>query len=469
MRTASSTLPQVSINGRLFSAQGVGVQTTLLDFIRAQGLTGAKEGCAEGECGACTVVLVADRAGRSEYRAVNSCLMLAPMAAGQEIYTVEALAADGPLAEVQQAMASGGGSQCGYCTPGFVMSLFAEQYRPGRTGPCDPHELGGNLCRCTGYRPIRDAALSLGPAPAGRFRERLSRAAPQLETIDYESGDTRFSRPASIAECLTILAGHPGARLISGGTDLVVESNLRAPRWSHLVSVEAIGELREFSESASSITIGAGLPLNEIALRWTTAPEVFLQWLRLFASPPLRNRATLGGNLATASPIGDGAPLLLALDAVMHLASRRGRRSIPLASFFAGYRRTALAPDELITAVEIPKPLPEFVRFYKVAKRRVDDISTVAAAMAMDWDASGRVARARFAFGGVAAVPLRVVGAEEAIIGHRWNDTAVERVQAVVAQAIEPISDHRGSAEYRLAVARNLVAKFMWERREAAA
>jgi xanthine dehydrogenase small subunit len=465
----SSQSPNFLLNNRPISVHGVDLHTTLLDYIRAQGLTGAKEGCAEGECGACTVVLVANREGGSEYRAVNSCLMLAPMAAGHEIYTVEALAAGGELAEAQQAMASGGGSQCGYCTPGFVMSLFAEHYRPGRAGPCDPHELGGNLCRCTGYRPIRDAALSLGPAPAGDFLDRLSRPAPKLKAIEYENADTRFSRPTSIAQCLSSLESDPDARLISGGTDLVVESNLRSGRWSHLVSLEAIPELREFSEGANSITIGAALPLNEIAMRWSNAPEVFLQWLRLFASPPLRNRATLGGNLATASPIGDGAPLLLALDASVRLASQRGQRTVPLASFFTRYRRTALAADELITAVEIPKPLPEFVRFYKVAKRRMDDISTVAAGMAMDWDASGKVARARFALGGVAAVPLRALAAEETILGQRWNDAAVERVQAALDKMLEPVSDHRGSANYRIAVAKSLVAKFLWERREAAA
>jgi xanthine dehydrogenase small subunit len=413
--------------------------------------------------------LVADHDGRSEYRAVNSCLMLAPMAAGHEIYTVEALAANGRLAEAQEAMASGGGSQCGYCTPGFVVSLFAEQYRPGREGPCDPHALGGNLCRCTGYRPIRDAALSLGAAPAGAFLDRLSRPAPCLETVDYECLGARFSRPTSIEQCLAILAEDPEARLISGGTDLVVESNLHAKRWSHLVSLEAIAELRQFSESAEAITIGAGLPLNDIAARWTSAPEAVGDWLRLFASPPLRNRATLGGNLATASPIGDGAPLLLALDASVHLVSRHGRRIIPLNTFFTDYRKTLLAPDELIAAVEIPKPLPEFVRFYKVAKRRMDDISTVAAAMAMDWDGSGRIARARFAWGGVAAVPMRTVAAEDAVIGHRWNDAAVERAQAALERTIRPIGDHRGSAEYRLAVAKSLIAKFLWERREAAA
>src|ERR1700678_3264733 len=469
MKTDNGPAPAFILNGRRVSVRDTGVQTTLLDYIRAQGLTGAKEGCAEGECGACTVVLVADREGGSEYRAVNSCLMLAPMAAGHEIYTVEALAADGKLAEVQQAMAAGGGSQCGYCTPGFVMSMFAEQYRPGRTQPCDTRELGGNLCRCTGYRPIRDAALSLGPAPAGDFLDRLSRPAPVLEAIDYENAGARFSRPSCAGACLSILARDPEARLISGGTDLVVESNLRARRWPHLVSLEAIAELREFSESANSVIIGGALPLNEIAMHWREAPEIFLKWLRLFASPPLRNRATLGGNLATASPIGDGAPLLLALDARVHLASLRGRGTVPLSSFFTSYRRTVLAADEIIAEIEIPKPLPEFVRFYKIAKRRMDDISTVAAAMAMDWDASGRISRARFAFGGVAGIPLRATAAEESVIGHRWNDAGVERAQAALDRTISPISDHRGSAEYRLAVAKSLIAKFLWERSEAAA
>src|SRR5580658_10580616 len=209
MKTDNGAPPAFLLNGRRVSVDGAGVQTTLLDYIRSQGLTGAKEGCAEGECGACTVVLVAENAGGSEYRAVNSCLMLAPMAAGHEILTVEALAADGHLSEAQQAMAGGGGSQCGYCTPGFVMSLFAGHYRPGRRGPCDPHELGGNLCRCTGYRPIRDAAVSLGPPPSGSFLNRLSRPAPRLEAIEYESVGARFSRPGSLERCLSILAGDP--------------------------------------------------------------------------------------------------------------------------------------------------------------------------------------------------------------------------------------------------------------------
>ncbi len=362
-------------------------------------------------------------------------------------------------------MAQAGGSQCGYCTPGFVMSLFAEQYRPGRSTPCDPDAMAGNLCRCTGYRPIRDAAASLGPPPAGEFRDRLSRPTPRLESVETEG----FSRPASIDDCLAILARDPSAKLIAGGTDLGVESNLKFRRWPHLVSVEAIDELRDFTETADAVRIGAALPLTDLGLLWRAAPQAVREWLDLFASPTICNRATLGGNLATASPIGDGAPVLLALDAVLHIAGPKGRRVEPLATFFKGYRHTALGSDELLTSIEIPKPLPHFLRFYKVAKRRIDDISTVAAGFSMDWDASGRVTRARFAFGGVAAVPLRVNAAEEAVIGDRLTDATVRRIQTILEDALHPLTDHRGSAEYRLAIAQSLIEKFQWQLRETAA
>src|SRR5215831_13605057 len=211
---------QFLLNGRSISLDNVGTQATLLDVLRDRGLTGAKEGCAEGECGACMVLDVAHRDGGSTYHAINSCLMLAPMAAGREIYTVEALADNGDLVEAQKAMAAAGGSQCGYCTPGFVVSLFAEQYRPNRTGPCDPHALAGNLCRCTGYRPIADAARSLGPPPKGAFLDRLAQPAPELPNVAYESGDTRFDRPVSLDECLSVAATDPEVRWIAGATDI---------------------------------------------------------------------------------------------------------------------------------------------------------------------------------------------------------------------------------------------------------
>ena len=450
---------EFTLNGQRVRVENAPAQMTLLDFVRARGLTGAKEGCAEGECGACAVALVEPDDAASRYCVVNSCLMFLPMAAGREIYTVEALAVDGELSDAQRAMAAAGGSQCGYCTPGFVVSLFAEHYRSRRTGPCDTMALAGNLCRCTGYRPIRDAALSLGAAPDDQFRERLDMPAPRLDGVSVPG----FSRPETIDECLAMLHADPAAKVVAGATDVGVESNLFARRWPHLVSLDAIEELREFSDTPERVLIGAALPLSEIGLRWTAAPAVFREWLMLFASPLIRNRATIGGNLATASPIGDAAPMLLALDAIVHVAGSSGRRSIPLSSFFTGYRQTAMNAGELIAAVEIPKPLPAFVRFYKIAKRRLDDISTVAAAMALDIEPNGKVRKARFAFGGVAATPIRVVEAETAVLDQPWSDAAVERVQAILDRTLQPMTDHRGSKEYRLAVSKALVEKYHWE------
>jgi xanthine dehydrogenase small subunit len=456
------------LNGEAVEVRGAAVQTTLLDYLRGRGLTGSKEGCAEGECGACTVVMVKQHGAQSAYRPVNSCLMLLPATAGQEIYTIEALASGGRLHEAQQAMASAGGSQCGYCTPGFVMSLFAEQYRPGRGGLCDPHALGGNLCRCTGYRPIRDAALSLGPAPDDRFLHRLSRPAPTLAAMRYTSPDGVFSRPGTLGECVSLLAEDRSARLIAGATDLAVDSNLRGRKFPHLVSVEALQELRVFEDGAASVEVGAGLTLQEIAAQWNAAPDVFGEWLQLFASPLIRNRATLGGNLATASPIGDAAPLLLALDAEVKIAGPSGTRILPLDAFFTAYRRTALKPGELLMSVRIPKPLPIAVRFFKASKRRLDDISTVAACFALRLDRTGRVDAARIAYAGVAAIPRRVKPAEDELIGQAWNAAALRRAQRAVERTLQPMSDHRGSAAYRLALAQSLLAKFQ-QQLEAAA
>ena len=450
------------LNGERICVESAPTQMTLLDFVRARGLTGAKEGCAEGECGACAVALVepdGTSSGRSGYRVVNSCLMFLPMAAGREIYTVEALADGGRLSDAQHAMALAGGSQCGYCTPGFVVSLFAEQYRADRSGQCETMALSGNLCRCTGYRPIRDAARSLGPPPDDRFRERLNHPPPELTELSIPG----FSRPTTLAECFSQLRAHTDAKLVAGATDVGVESNLLFRRWAHLICLDAVDELREFSETPTHIKIGAALPLSEIGQRWVHAPAFFEEWLALFASPLVRNRATLGGNLATASPIGDAAPLLLALDAGVHVAGPSGGRVLPISALFTGYRKAALNSGEVITAVEIPKPLPQFVRFYKISKRRLDDISTVAAGLALDVDRAGRVQRARFAFGGVASTPIRVNEAEAAVEGQPWNEAAVERVQQVLDRTLHPMSDHRGSSDYRLEVSKSLIEKYRWE------
>jgi xanthine dehydrogenase small subunit len=441
------------LNGRSVRVSGEPPQTTLLDFVRAQGLTGAKEGCAEGECGACAVLMVGPGPA---FRSVNSCLIPLPAAAQQEIYTAEGLAESGKLADVQRAMAEHGGSQCGYCTPGFAVSMFAEQCRAPQ-GQRDVHALGGNLCRCTGYRPIRDALESLGPPPPNPL------ARPHVQALRYKTDAGRYSRPSTLRECLELAADDPAARYVAGNTDLGVLTNLRDTRYSHLIGVESIPELREFSESQDEVEIGAALTLSEISEKWHHAPAVFQEWLELFASILIRNRATLGGNLATASPIGDSAPLLLALNAAVRIAGLSGERTVPLSEFFRAYRQTALEPGELLRSVLIPKPFPQFIRFYKVAKRRLDDISTVAAGIAMDRDASGTVTQVRLAFGGVAATPLRTIEAEDALEGTEFASSDIERAREALRRNLRPIDDHRGSAAYRIAMAQSLIEKFRYE------
>jgi xanthine dehydrogenase small subunit len=442
----------------MVSFEGELPQTTLLDFIRSKKLTAAKEGCAEGECGACAVLFVCPSGAGATYRSVNSCLVPLPAAAQCEILTVESF---GGLQDAQRAMAELGGSQCGYCTPGFITSMVAEHYRV-KEGACDHHALGGNLCRCTGYRPIFDALKSLGTAPDGPLKERLQKPAPLRNRFHYSTRKGNFSRPANLAECFE-LAEDPAGRFVAGNTDLGIATNLRGERYAHLISVETLAELRAFVETPEAVEIGAALTLSEIAERWTSAPAVFHEWLSLFASLPIRNRATLGGNLATASPIGDSAPLLLALGADVRLVSKIGERLIPLSEFFLGYRQTALAPGELLRSIRIPKSFPEFVRFYKVAKRRMDDISTVAAGIAMTRDSSGRIETARIALRGAAATPWRATEAERVIEGTRFDRADLSGAADSLRDKLTPIGDHRGSAAYRLAIAQSLLAKFRHE------
>jgi len=293
MRSASVGFEFV-LNGQTVREDSAAPQVTLLDYIRGRGLTGAKEGCAEGECGACAVLFVKSEGKGAAYQAVNSCLVPLPAVAGHEVYTVESLAGGaGGLCDPQQAMVEHGGSQCGYCTPGFVVSMFAEQFRRREYG-FDSDSLGGNLCRCTGYRPIRDAMQSLGPSPDTALRRRLQLPAPPVLPLHYESAEGRFSRPCSLDKCLKLAAqGHAdtgGVQFVAGNTDLGVMTNLRHRRFPHLISLDGIPELREFRDGPDAVEIGAGLTLTEIAERWTGAPDLFRDWLRLFAAPDSQSR-----------------------------------------------------------------------------------------------------------------------------------------------------------------------------------
>lgn len=455
------------LNGEEITADGVDPHTSLLHFLRERGLTGTKEGCAEGECGACAVaVLRAGPDGRSRYVPVNSCLVLLPAVHGADLVTVEGVAQGDELHPVQKAMVERGGSQCGYCTPGFVVSLFAEYYRRGRRpGEVDPEAIGGNLCRCTGYRPIRDALASLGaPAEADPALRRLDAPPADLPPLAYDHQDVVFERPVSLDRLFELLAMHPRAKLVAGGTDVVVEVNQRDARWDVLVSLEGVRELRGIEETPTYLRIGAGVPLSEVEEVLHGRLPILDELLPLFSSRLIRNRATFGGNLVNASPIGDGPPALLGLDASVEVASRDSERLVPLGDFFTGYRRTVLEHGEVVKGVRIPKPFPAIQRFYKVSKRVMDDISTVAAAFGLWLDDEGRITKARLAYGGVAATPARARDAERALVGEVFDAGAVAKVRPLLEGAFSPISDHRGSAAYRAAMVPRLFDKLLAER-----
>lgn len=457
------------LDGRPTEVSGVDPNTTLLHWLRANGRTGTKEGCAEGECGACAVAFVEEAPdGKTRYRATDSCLVLLPSVHGRELVTAQGISAQGEaLHPVQEEMARAGGSQCGYCTPGFVVSLFAEWHRDER-GPMAEDSVEGNLCRCTGYRPIRDAVHTLselrtkGARKGDVFRQRLARAAPGREALRYEGVGRAYHQPTQLEDALELLAREPSLPMIAGGTDLVCEVNQRGRRFEGLLSVEAIEELRRFEVKDDAYVIGASVTLSELEEYHAKGALPLMEaLLPLFASGLVRARATLGGNVATASPIGDGPPVLLALDAEVVLAKKGGERIVPLDEFFLGYRKTALAPGELIRAIRIPRPLAATQRFYKVSKRRVDDISTVAAGFAIDRDPAGVVTRARLAWGGVFATPVRTKEAEAALVGKRLGEEVIEEAGRLALAKVTPIDDHRGSAAYRRAMVPSLLRKFL--------
>ena len=529
--------PGLVVNGRTRELGEVGGHVTLLEWLRASGLTGAKEGCAEGECGACAVLVAredvhgdgcqddrrhgngrgddrgdglgsgrgsdrgdglgnghGDGQNRTRWVAINACLVPAAAFDQQEVVTAEGLGRPGRLHPVQREMAARGGSQCGYCTPGFICSMAAEYYRPGRrsaaSGPSgsstgddergpngfDLHALSGNLCRCTGYRPIRDAAYALGqPDADDPLLARLAEPAPAAAATVTGSTQGRYVRPASLADALGLLAAEPDARLVAGSTDWGVELNIRHARAALTIGIERIEELREFSVSADRIDIGAALSLSEIEARMVSGSgrvplleELFPQ----FASRLIRNGATLGGNLGTASPIGDAPPVLLALDASLVLASSQGEREVRLDGYFTGYRQSVKRPDELIKTIRIPQPVAPVTAFHKIAKRRFDDISSVAVAYALrleggmggagqaDETGEPRVAAIRIGLGGVAATPLRARAAEDTLTGRPWTREVVEAAAAELARAGTPMSDHRASEAYRIAMLGNSLLKF---------
>jgi xanthine dehydrogenase molybdopterin binding subunit/xanthine dehydrogenase small subunit len=464
---------EFTLNGRTVRVQDAATTTTLLDYLRSAGLTGSKEGCAEGDCGACSCAIVEkDAAGATTYRTVNSCIALLPMFAGREVVTVEGLAKEGaPLHPVQSAMVNHYGSQCGYCTPGFVMAMFEGFYRrdcQGALGISD--QLGGNLCRCTGYRAIRDAALdaygqreAMAASGTDAFGKRLESPVAAPAALDYAADNGRFVRPTSLADLFAALQSHPKAALIAGATEIGVDVTKKFRAFPLLIATDAVPELNRIVKTDAAWRIGGAVTLSAIEEAVAAEFPSLAKMIKVFAARAIRNRATLGGNLATASPIGDSAPLLLTLDAELVLATAEGARTVALADFFIGYRKTLLAPCEIILEVLLPRASFKsgHVRrgsFYKVSKRRELDISIVAAAFSVDTDAAGIVRRARLAYGGVAATPVRARRAEAALEGRTLAEAATD-VAVILAEEFKPIDDARSGAAYR----RGLIVS-QWEK-----
>jgi xanthine dehydrogenase molybdopterin binding subunit/xanthine dehydrogenase small subunit len=454
------------LNGKPIRVDSVSPNTTLLEWLRASGLTGSKEGCAEGDCGACSVAIVdRDARGKRCYRAINSCLVPLPLMAGRDIISVEGVACP-KTHPVQKAMVENFGSQCGYCTPGFVMSLFEAYYREDlNTAAQLDEQLCGNLCRCTGYRAIRDAAADAFANRNGgdAFDARLKKANAKLKPAKYKFDGEIFLRPASLAKLFRAMAEYPKARLIAGATDLGLEISKRFQHFPALISLEAVAELNEINSTETEWRIGAATILTKLDDLLGTEFPVIREMLSVFGSRQIRNRATLGGNLVTASPIGDSAPVLLALDASVVLASAAGERVLPLDEFFVAYRKTALQPGEVMKSIIIPRPtagVETHRAFFKASKRREMDISTVAACFAIALDDSGAISTARLAYGGVAALPVRARATEAALVGKPWTSSTCDEVLPILDNEFTPISDVRGSATFRRALIANLLRKF---------
>ncbi|MFD4958200.1 xanthine dehydrogenase small subunit [Microbacterium sp. NPDC058389] len=462
----------MTVNGRQVPLAGTVAHATALDWLRGVGLTGAKEGCAEGECGACAVLLASEgRDGGTVWTPVNACLVPAHALDGQEVVTAEGLGTPDALHPVQGGLAAAGGSQCGYCTPGFACAMAGEFYRPDRApadrdappdaehGPngFDLHALSGNLCRCTGYRPIREAAFALGmPQPGDPLKRRLAGGAPPPAATDVEVDGARFMRPRTLVEALRLLRDEPDAVPVAGCTDWGVEVNLRGARARLVLAIDRLPELRAITLSDGTVEVGAAATLSDLQREVSADVPLLAQLLPQFASRLIRNRATLGGNLGTASPIGDAAPALLALGASVVLESADGgEREVDLAQYFTGYRTTVRRPDELIRTIRFPAPAAtgapratQVTAFHKIAKRRFDDISSVAVAFALDV-VDGVIASARVGLGGVAATPLRAYATEQTLVGRPWNAQTAGAASLVLQGEGTPLSDHRASAGYR--------------------
>mgnify|MGYP000913317929 CR=1 FL=1 len=464
--------------GQAVALDNVPPDRTLLEVLREDlACTGTKEGCGEGDCGACTVVLGEAVGGQLQYKAVNSCIRLAHSVQGMAVWTVEDLAsASGELHPAQEAMVQCHGSQCGFCTPGFVMSLFG-MYQNSGGKPVDraqaAADLSGNLCRCTGYRPIFDAAQQMGrlPLPAGcGVNEPVVVAA--LEALGERPAppaDGAYMRPTTLARLLQARSAHPQAQVVAGCTDVGLWVTKQHKRFAQVLDVTAAEELRHVETYPHHIAIGAAVSLHQAYAALVSERPPLQPFAQRFAGLPVRNSGTLGGNVANGSPIGDSMPLLMALGAsvvLMRWDAKRNavaHRELRLEDLYTGYRTNVMKPDELLCWIKVPRPVDnEFLRVYKISKRFDDDISTVCLAIRMTL-VDGQVSTIAIGAGGVAATPVRARQTEATLLGQAWNADTVMAAVATLRAEFQPISDMRASAAYRQTVLGNLLQRFWLE------
>ncbi|MBB5515080.1 xanthine dehydrogenase small subunit [Rubricella aquisinus] len=446
------------LNGQRVDVDGVPPTTTLLDWLRERArLTGTKEGCNEGDCGACTVMVTELEGEQLLHRAVNACILFLPQLAGKAVRTVEGIAApDGRLHPVQTAMVAHHGSQCGFCTPGIVMSLYAA-HRTGREDHDDV--LAGNLCRCTGYAPILRAAAAAAQEAQPDWEWDETAALTQLAGEDMDLSGAML--PASLDALARAYAYEPEATIVAGATDvgLWVTKQFRAVE--PMIFLHRVAALKQIEQTEDGLNVGAGVTLEALLPHMAARHPDFAELIRRYGSVQVRNAATIGGNIANGSPIGDGSPALIALGATVTLRKDRERRTLPLEEFFIDYGKQDRAPGEFVESLFIPDQ-EDALRCYKISKRFDQDISALCGCFVIR-QAEGVVSEARIAFGGMAGTPKRATKVENALIGQPFTPETIAKAAARMGDDFTPLSDMRASAEYRLRTAQNLLIRYYAE------
>lgn len=460
-------------NGKIEEIQNVDPTHTLLNYLRYDlGDTGSKEGCAEGDCGACTIMLGELVEGEMIYSAVNACIQFLPMIDGKEVVTVENISTSPAEPHpVQTAMASANATQCGFCTPGFVMSLVAERHGENRADKAGINDvLAGNLCRCTGYGTIIDAAQGAANDEAHDLIDDREENTKSLlaklatdEMLSLHFGARRYYAPTTESELEALLAEYPNATLLAGATDVGLWVTKQHRELEVVIYLGRIESLQEIGSSDDSITIGAGVTYSDAHYFLEEFDSDLGELIRRIASTQIRNSGTIGGNIANGSPIGDMPPALIALGATLVLGSSDGERALPLEAFFIEYGKQDRKPGEYVKRIIIPtKVTGQEFRTYKISKRFDQDISAVCAAFNVIID-DGNVVNARICFGGMAGIPLRASAAEDCLRGQPWTAEVVQDAMGEMLNDYTPMSDMRASEDYRMQVAQNLLMKFFVE------